>query len=760
MQYKRFFINLNKQKENIIAFFKKNYLFLRAVFFRFYEDNGLSKAASLSYTTIISLVPIFTVGLALFASFEFLQARKSDIVEKIAINFGGDIAKEVFLYLEKLSEKATGIGIIGVLILFFSASAILRTLETTYNEIWRVKNKRPFLDKIKDFTIIILLGPILLSAGMIMSAKITTIATKYLSPYVPIQYEWEKNILYASPKVALKPNIKYHLIIKGNIKDVDGIPLGENYTVEFKTKSYDDIRQEKPTVISISPSNNSVDVPIFTTIEVIFSKPMNHESVEEAFKLVDSVGNEVKGSFFWIGKKMIFLPSLGENLSKATKYDIIISHKAKDIAGFPLEDFRASFITSGKIDDTPPKVINVFPKENAQQVPIKTEIYIEFSKVMNRTITQKAISITSAIGEEIKGSWFWEPKRLLFKPIKPLLKATEYKITVSKFAKDIFGNPLQTDFVSYFFTASEKNTTPPNIIRIEGISPNSDITITPLFKIIFSKQMDKTSFEKDSIYIYDTSRDTPIYMLFGILFKLAEFIGPLTFSWLILFFLYVYMPYTYVSRKAAAKSALIIGIVWEFSKLGFLQYATHLATTTTAIYGQIAAFPLFLSWIYISWAINIYGAELTYIFQYKEEYTQTTKTSPIDYIYYPYIAIAIMYICAKNFIQKKGEVKYKEIRKTLPFKEEIKREIIQKLESAKLLSYIPTKNSLLIATPPSEITLKNIIDVAIGSSSLQIPSFIRDEISEKLQPISEKLKEKEEEILSQITLLSLIDSSS
>ena len=110
----------------------------------------------------------------------------------------------------------------------------------------------------------------------------------------------------------------------------------------------------------------------------------------------------------------------------------------------------------------------------------------------------------------------------------------------------------------------------------------------------------------------------------------------------------------------------------------------------------------------------------------------------------------------QEILEKKGQYKYKEKRKEIPFPEEIKREIISKLESVNIISYIPSRNSLLMAAPPEEVTLKKVIDT-VGSSIIKVPSFLRNELSKKLSPISEELEKKESDILEDITIADIIE---
>ena len=85
------------------------------------------------------------------------------------------------------------------------------------------------------------------------------------------------------------------------------------------------------------------------------------------------------------------------------------------------------------------------------------------------------------------------------------------------------------------------------------------------------------------------------------------------------FFSFVYwlLPYTTVSKKAAAKAGFITGAVFEVLKQGYTIYATH--TMGHSIYGSLAALPILFLWISLSATVFMLGAELCYFLDMREQ---------------------------------------------------------------------------------------------------------------------------------------------
>ena len=101
----------------------------------------------------------------------------------------------------------------------------------------------------------------------------------------------------------------------------------------------------------------------------------------------------------------------------------------------------------------------------------------------------------------------------------------------------------------------------------------------------------------------------------------ASFAGA---SILILSAMYKYIPGTKVRYRHALKSALIAGIV--FTGVQYLYLETQvMVAKQSAVYGVLAAVPLFMIWLNLGWTIILYGAELSYAFQNVDRHQLTIE---------------------------------------------------------------------------------------------------------------------------------------
>ena len=73
--------------------------------------------------------------------------------------------------------------------------------------------------------------------------------------------------------------------------------------------------------------------------------------------------------------------------------------------------------------------------------------------------------------------------------------------------------------------------------------------------------------------------------------------------------LYLAVPNRDVDWQDAAWGGLVAGLAFELAKRGFAIFITQFPTYSK-IYGALAALPLFLLWVYVSWMITLVGALL------------------------------------------------------------------------------------------------------------------------------------------------------
>lgn len=84
---------------------------------------------------------------------------------------------------------------------------------------------------------------------------------------------------------------------------------------------------------------------------------------------------------------------------------------------------------------------------------------------------------------------------------------------------------------------------------------------------------------------------------------------PYLMIWAGLFLLYRFLPNTRVGFASASIAALFAGTLWQLTQRLYIAYQAG-ATGYNAIYGSFAQIPLLFLWLYVSWLILLFGAEV------------------------------------------------------------------------------------------------------------------------------------------------------
>ena len=146
--------------------------FCLAVARRFYEERGMTVAASLTYTTLLSLVPLVTVALAVSTAFpvfdETVEALQLFVFENFLPEARGidTIADQINSFTQN-AGRLTAIGIA-----FFAVTAILliRTIDDALNAIFRVQRQRQPLQRVLIYWAVLTLGPVLIGGSLSMTS--------------------------------------------------------------------------------------------------------------------------------------------------------------------------------------------------------------------------------------------------------------------------------------------------------------------------------------------------------------------------------------------------------------------------------------------------------------------------------------------------------------------------------------------------------------------------------------------------------------
>ncbi len=140
----------------------------------FDEDKCQLRASSLTFYSLVSIVPIAAMAFGIAKGFGFQKVLEEQLREKLAGH--EDILANVIQFSDALLANTKGglIAGIGLVVLFWAVIKMLRQIEESFNDIWGVRERRTFGRMFGDYLSLILICPVILVLSGGVNVFITT----------------------------------------------------------------------------------------------------------------------------------------------------------------------------------------------------------------------------------------------------------------------------------------------------------------------------------------------------------------------------------------------------------------------------------------------------------------------------------------------------------------------------------------------------------------------------------------------------------
>lgn len=149
----------------------------------FFEDRAALRASSLTYFTMLSIVPIFAMAFGIAKGFGF-EDRMNEFIDN-SFQEQDQMMTWIKGMVADLLDNTKGgvVAGIGFVILFWSVIQVLNNIELSFNDIWQVKKARPPVRKFSDYLAIMIITPFAIA----LSGSITVMINKAANDFEIIQ---------------------------------------------------------------------------------------------------------------------------------------------------------------------------------------------------------------------------------------------------------------------------------------------------------------------------------------------------------------------------------------------------------------------------------------------------------------------------------------------------------------------------------------------------------------------------------------------
>lgn len=151
----------------------------RIVMRRFYFDDCMQIASSLTFTSLLSIVPIVTVALTVITAFPVFGEMTTALQVFLLENMMPSSADVIASYTQQFTKNAAGLTAIGIVFLFVTSVMLLLTIDRAFNDIWRVKKPRSIVSRVFVYWTLITVGPVLIGGSLTLTSWLVGQAVGY-----------------------------------------------------------------------------------------------------------------------------------------------------------------------------------------------------------------------------------------------------------------------------------------------------------------------------------------------------------------------------------------------------------------------------------------------------------------------------------------------------------------------------------------------------------------------------------------------------
>ncbi len=131
------------------------------------EEKLLQVASSLTFTTVLAIVPMLAVVLSLFTAFPVFQEFRVALEDFLTNSLmPPSVSDNIMDYLNQFARQASRLTAIGGVFLLITSLLLIMTIDKAFNDIWHVTRQRPLRQRALVYWAIITLGPVVAGASL------------------------------------------------------------------------------------------------------------------------------------------------------------------------------------------------------------------------------------------------------------------------------------------------------------------------------------------------------------------------------------------------------------------------------------------------------------------------------------------------------------------------------------------------------------------------------------------------------------------
>jgi membrane protein len=149
--------------------------FVVLVYRRFKEERCFQLCGSLTFTTLLALVPLITIMATVMTAFPVFDNVVETLRAYVASNLvPAGSSRLITVYMQQFTENAAKLTALGIVLLGVSAIMLMLTIDRAFNTIWRVKRPRSLIQRVLIYWSVLTIGPMLIGGSLSLTSWLVT----------------------------------------------------------------------------------------------------------------------------------------------------------------------------------------------------------------------------------------------------------------------------------------------------------------------------------------------------------------------------------------------------------------------------------------------------------------------------------------------------------------------------------------------------------------------------------------------------------
>lgn len=218
---------------------------------------------------------------------------------------------------------------------------------------------------------------------------------------------------------------------------------------------------------------------------------------------------------------------------------------------------------------------------------------------------------------------------------------------------------------------------------------------------------------------------------------------PVLLTGLALTLLYTIMPHVKVRLRASFPAGMAAAVIWEISKIGFAAYLKS-ATHYNLIYGPLAALPLFFLWVFISWAVVLFGAQLTFAQDAVDDIREEELAGTVSLRERIRVALHLVFEACRRYREEMPAPELVEISHSLSLPLRLVRQVADVLTDGGILLVVqsPREGGIAPARAPDRISIYEIVACLVDRGHVPRAGRRDQEVDQILERVDTTLRER------------------